>query len=89
MLPLKVLFLTYGWRPTWMMQCLIWVENRMVDIGLMEQTAHNLLQGNNDAIDCFIMDCIEYCLNNGVVVFVLAGYIVRYAFHKFQILFFW
>ena len=88
MLPLKVLFLTYGWRPTWMMQCMIWVEDRMVDVGLMEQAIHSELQGKKDAIDCFIMDCIEYCLNNAVVVFVLFEYIVRYEFHDFIFLFF-
>ena len=56
----------------------------MVAIGLANPIMDNELSKTDDGHDCFIMDCIEYFLNNGVVVFVLLEYTVRYAFHKFS-----
>ena len=83
-LPLKVVFLTFGWRPIWVRHCVIWIKRAMVAIGLANPIMDNELSKTDDGHDCFIMDCIEYFLNNGVVVFVLLEYTVRYAFHKFS-----
>ena len=74
--PLKLSFLTFGLRPFWLLQL----------FGLIQPAKD--LNGDTSSIRrneyaCFLVDAIEYCLNLGVVLYVLLEHCVRYIFGSY------
>ena len=72
-LPLKVTFITYGLRPSWLLERWSLVEKSGV--------THEKMQGNSyEELECFLIDNFEFALNFGVVYFVFLEYSIRLYF---------
>ena len=69
-LPLKVTFITFGLRPSWLLERWSLVEKKEV--------MHEKVLGNNyEEFECFLIDNFEFALNFGVVYFVFLEYSIR------------